>query len=227
MCAFYLYTLDYLESPLAVDHAAVVFALYYLYFTQPDIWRSIRIRVNAVTWAKLCQFYTTSIEQERHSEAALMFERLRQKEAFDFVVEERVDYALVQEREEFKDARELLRKLHQLHRERIRHGDTDVFLEVEHYQDLLQAYRDAKKRAQSTPQMTKLAQDAFEEKFHFKETNMDRLAKYAKDIGFMEDTVLSVQKPRKRRIEERVEAIVARNEKKKREWNEHYGLQSD
>lgn len=138
MSAFYAYTLDYLASPSDLYTSAVLFTLYFLYFSQPAVWDKISIRVNISklrhksysllstymcrvdTWTRLFDFYAESIEKEQNMEAAFVFDKLRKQEAFVFVAEEKVDSSSMQEREEFKEARSLLDKLHEAHLESIK-----------------------------------------------------------------------------------------------------------
>ncbi|KAG1439749.1 hypothetical protein G6F56_012187 [Rhizopus delemar] len=115
--------------------------------------------------------------------------------------------------------------MHKIHLERIKKDEIETFLDADDYKILTEEYKDAKKHALSTPHLTKLAQKFFREELHVEETNTDRLMKYVQATGLMDDTELSIEISSKRRMTERLESISSRNEKKKKEWSEKYGLQ--
>ncbi|KAG2230538.1 small nuclear RNA activating complex, subunit SNAP43-domain-containing protein [Thamnidium elegans] len=166
MDAFYSSVLDFLRSPSPIFKSGTIFALYFLYISQPAIWGKNRIRVSTETWNLLFNFYVESIKNDTNIEAALIFDKLRKLGAFVFVENEKINRYLLQESMEFARAIKMLDELHEVRVQRIKNEAIDLCINsgLSSIERTAEDYQRAKKETFCTPQATIATQR------HLKET---------------------------------------------------------
>ncbi|GAA5807584.1 hypothetical protein MFLAVUS_000949 [Mucor flavus] len=171
MDAFYSSVLGFIRSPSPTFKSGAIFALHFLYISQPAIWGKRRIRVSTVfvrteTWDLLFNFYVESIKNDTNIEAALIFDKLRKLGAFVFVENEKVNRYLVQESVEFARAINMLDELHQVRVQRIKNEAIDLCMNsrLSSIEQTADEYQRLKKETFYTPQATIATQR------HLKET---------------------------------------------------------
>ncbi|KAI9269667.1 small nuclear RNA activating complex, subunit SNAP43-domain-containing protein [Helicostylum pulchrum] len=166
MDAFYSSVLDFIHSPSPIFKSGAIFALYFLYISQPAIWGKNRIRVSTETWKLLFNFYVDSIKNDTNIEAALIFDKLRKLGAFIFVENEKINRYLLQESIEFERAIKMLDELHQVRVQRIKNEAIDLCINsrLSSIEQTAEEYQRLKKETFYTPQATIATQR------HLKET---------------------------------------------------------
>ncbi|KAI7888670.1 uncharacterized protein EV154DRAFT_516939 [Mucor mucedo] len=155
MNAFYACVLDYLQSNSPIIKAGAIFALYFLFASQPTVWGKNRIRVSSETWACLFDFYVESIKSGTHVEAGLIFDKLRKMGAFVFVQEEEIDSYPVQAKIEFERPIKMLQQLNDIRLNMIKEEPIDLCMQFNsEYDELAKQYGEAKQETYYTSQAT-------------------------------------------------------------------------
>ncbi|KAI8638069.1 hypothetical protein BD408DRAFT_423524 [Parasitella parasitica] len=154
MNAFYKSFLDYFPSNIVSLKIGVIFSLYFMYISQPAIWGKNRIRVTKDIYHCLFEFYVQSIDTDTNVEAALIFDKLKNTEAFLFVQEQDPDSHFTEEKIEFKKAIEMNHKLREFKRKKIDNDPIDVCSDgkLDDYTLLALEYQNAKRETFYTPQ---------------------------------------------------------------------------
>ncbi|CEG63364.1 hypothetical protein RMATCC62417_00517 [Rhizopus microsporus] len=207
-----------MHSPSDVYRSGAIFALYFLYHSQPQVWKKVPIRVDKDTWSRLFDFYAESIKHDKNIEAALIFDKLRSQNAFSFTAEQVFDPTSIQEREEFKDARLILDKLHALHIENIKNDTLAKCLDTDTYNAILSKYSDAKRKALATPQLTVVTQAMMKEKLRIRETKPARLRNFMTNTGMIDDTSISVNLPKQSIVQSKIREMTTKQRQRKVQW---------
>ncbi|KAI9483195.1 MAG: small nuclear RNA activating complex, subunit SNAP43-domain-containing protein [Benjaminiella poitrasii] len=189
MDAFFASFLDHFSSPLTSIKCGVLFSIYFLYITQPNIWGKNRIRVTKDLFSQLFDFYVESIRSESNIEAALIFDKLRNMEAFLFVAEQEQDPFKVQERIEFDKVIGVDKKLRELKRKKIDNDPLKLCSEsdLEEFSNLAKTYQVAKRETYHTPQATLATQRMLKETLNVKETRIRLLQNVLLANSFTKD----------------------------------------
>ncbi|KAK4519188.1 H/ACA snoRNP pseudouridylase subunit [Mucor velutinosus] len=172
MNAFYKSFLDYFPSTITPMKSGVLFSLYFMYISQPAIWGKNRIRVTRDLYHNLFEFYVESIDTDTNVEAALIFDKLRESEAFLFVEEQDPDGCFTEEKIEFRKAIEMNQRLEdfkktKMNSDPIKLCSNDLLNE---YKQLALEYQQAKRETFYTPQATSAMKQTLKETANIVET---------------------------------------------------------
>ncbi|EPB85743.1 hypothetical protein HMPREF1544_07494 [Mucor circinelloides 1006PhL] len=172
MNAFYKSFLDYFSSEVTSMKSGVIFSLYFMYISQPAIWGKNRIRVTRDIYRSLFEFYVESIDMDTDVEAALIFDKLRELEAFLFVEEQEPDGYFTEEKIEFKKAIEMNQKLNDFKKTKMQNDPLKLCSNslLDEYKQLAMEYQQAKRETFYTPQATLAMKKTLKETANIVET---------------------------------------------------------
>ncbi|KAI8973936.1 small nuclear RNA activating complex, subunit SNAP43-domain-containing protein [Pilobolus umbonatus] len=189
MNEFYSCLLDYFVSDMDSIKCAVIYALYFLYMSQPIIWDKVSIRVTKETWGDLHTFYIDSIGREKNIEAALIFDKLRMTQSFQFVVSETLPTPIYHERKEFEKAINMLEQIRKSKKEMIKHDALQLFMnkDISDYSMMATQYQTLKGMCLYTPAATIAAQQTLKERLHVKENKPRLLQNVLLNSTYMDD----------------------------------------
>ncbi|KAL0142187.1 small nuclear RNA activating complex, subunit SNAP43-domain-containing protein [Mucor lusitanicus] len=172
MNAFYKSFLDYFPSSIPSMKSGVLFSLYFMYISQPAIWGKNRIRVTRDIYRSLFDFYVESIDTDTNIEAALIFDKLRESEAFLFVEEQDPDGRLIDEKVEFRKAIEMNQRLQDFKNTKMNNDPIKLCSSdsLNEYKQLALEYQQAKRETFYTPQATSAMKQAVKETANIVET---------------------------------------------------------
>ncbi|KAI8979523.1 small nuclear RNA activating complex, subunit SNAP43-domain-containing protein [Mycotypha africana] len=180
--AFFTSFLDHFSSPLPSVKCAVLFSLYFLYISQPSVWGKMKIRVTKDIYNALFQFYYESILKEKHPEAALIFEKLRDMEAFCYVAEQEPETHHLKVTVEFEKSMNLKHQLRDFKRKLIENDplhycfDDSSRLKNE-FLTLANQYQKLKEELFCTPQATIATQHLVKQRLNVNEKRPKLLRK--------------------------------------------------
>ncbi|KAI8881532.1 hypothetical protein K501DRAFT_252942 [Backusella circina FSU 941] len=175
MITIYSCLLTYFKSPVA--RSGVIFGLYYLYQSQPNMWEYVPIRVSYDIWYSMFDFYLKSVDKGTDLEGAAIFDKLRKMKAFEFSNENIVTMIPAAETE-FKKAINTLDKIEEIRRDKMANDPTH-FANDESFNSLSKLYNNAKQTAFLTPQATLAMQAMLRESVNITENNQRMLQNVA------------------------------------------------
>ncbi|KAI8076861.1 small nuclear RNA activating complex, subunit SNAP43-domain-containing protein [Halteromyces radiatus] len=171
---------DYLDVNIDQTKMGVIYALYYLFITQPTPWPIHGIRVDKDRWIHLFDFYIycCRMESKEYAQAAMIFRRLKDDlHAFVFVADHRLDDLNVMEKKEKEASLKLIEEFHDLQQRRFKDDATATcFDEVTaDIGSVVELYEKMKRRACITPQATLATQTWIKDTMNINETNREKL----------------------------------------------------
>ncbi|CAO3626415.1 unnamed protein product [Cunninghamella blakesleeana] len=182
MNTLYQSVLDHFDCSVDKVKFGVIYTLYFLYCSQPSIWELHDIRVTIEMWIKLFDFYTLCCEKDEkeYAQAALVFKKLKdEKNAFSFVVQQKLETHNIFERKEKEESTNIIDEYKVLCNNKLSNDATSICYgaDSEGLDDVFEAYRYIKDLAYSTPQATLATQQWLKNKMNFNENNLDQLQK--------------------------------------------------
>ncbi|KAI9012050.1 small nuclear RNA activating complex, subunit SNAP43-domain-containing protein [Phycomyces nitens] len=173
MHTFYDAILGYSNSNIAPMRAGVIYALYFMYHSQPDLWDKVHIRVTPEKWKHMFDFYLYCCHEKIFLEAIFTFRRLREEEAFRFTLSTTLKVSNFLEQEETQRPNNLLDRLRDFKRRKIE-CDAAGINSNEHaqkFKTLVGKFKRAKEATLRTPQATVAIQELIMKRANVKETN--------------------------------------------------------
>ncbi|KAI8334271.1 small nuclear RNA activating complex, subunit SNAP43-domain-containing protein, partial [Chlamydoabsidia padenii] len=177
-----LYELVFDHFAINIDQAkfGVIYALYFLYISQPTVWPIHRIRVDKARWIQLFDFYIycCHLDSKEGAQVALIFRQMKDEhEAFVFAVNHKLDRLNILEKKEKEQSHRIMDGFHDIETRKFQNDATSTCYDqtTTDLKSLAQLYQDAKQRAAMTPQATLATQQWIKDSLHINETNQTRL----------------------------------------------------
>ncbi|CAO3617163.1 unnamed protein product [Cunninghamella echinulata] len=182
MNTLYQSLLDHFASNLDNMKFGVIYALYFLFCSQPSIWETHHIRVTKDTWISLFDFYILCCEKDRkeYAQAAMIFKKLKDdKDAFVFVAKQKLETPNILEKKEKEECGSILAEYDELYKDKLRNDATSICYGSDSTQigDLLKSYQYIKELTYSTSHATLATQQWLNENVRVVENNLDQLQK--------------------------------------------------
>ncbi|KAI8065788.1 hypothetical protein BC940DRAFT_303593 [Gongronella butleri] len=180
MSALFSATLHFFASNVETMKFGVIYALYFLFQSQPAGWPTECIRVTREQWTSLFDFYIACGQRglREHALVAYVFKQLKDElGAFAFVMNEQVADASIFEIREKEPANTLIDEFHDFHASLLADDatttcDNDVLREL---QALNREYERVKTQACATPAATRVTQQWLKQTLSVDETNLRQL----------------------------------------------------
>ncbi|KAL0081639.1 small nuclear RNA activating complex, subunit SNAP43-domain-containing protein [Phycomyces blakesleeanus] len=152
---------------------SVIYALYFMYHSQPEVWEKIHIRVTPEEWKTMFDFYIYCCHEKIFLESVFVFKRLREEKAFHFTITTTIKGSNYLEQKEAETPNNLLDRLRNFKQQRIE-CDAAGINSNEHatkFKALAGKFKRAKEVTLRTPQATIAIKELLEKRANIKESN--------------------------------------------------------
>lgn len=169
----------------------VMFALFLIYFSQPDIWPRQQIRMTIKTWPPICQFAGECSKDRTLADGYIAFIKLYADHAFAFYALPTQSYSNISDMATHNQLDSLygfLKEIRQLHWNRNVSNYLDES-KLDDLENLTKMYSDAKKELFKTRHATLAAQKLMKDLANIHETNATHLQRVlqSSSLGSSED----------------------------------------